>query len=628
VVCWGSNGYGQATPPDDLGPVTQITAGGAHTCAIKSVDATVVCWGANGSGQATPPDDLGPVAQIAAGGSRTCAIKSADETVVCWGANGSGQTVVPVDLGPVIQIALGDGHICAIKSADGTVVCWGQNGQGQTTVPSDLGAVTQIDLGASLSCAIKSVDATVVCWGFDGDGEIVVPAGLGPVLQITAGEFHVCAVKVDGVIACWGYSIDDPITPPADIGAVREISAGGWHTCALKVDGSVLCWGAGYSERLGGAPSFISSPPPSLIGSGPFSHTYVASPPTPPAAVRLAPRFFVSSGTLPPGLALDEATGELSGTPTADGTWAGVVTATNDVFIPDATQPFSITVDSTSPAAPTGLGSTPTSPSPDQTPQITGIAEAGSTVRLYGDSGCTGAPLGSGSATAFAAPGLQISIAADSATTIHATATDVLGRTSPCSPSGTTYIHQTPHEAPGDPDQSGTPKAPEQPAGPSDPGKPAVSTPVVVTGLRSDTRCLGGARRARKDITVRYTTREAATLTFTLQRRTAPRLVAPTTCPRALPDGDNTKTSSGERITYKNATAVPRRHGKARVLTFTRSQRAGSHSFKLLRAFRTAAPTPGFYRLIVKPATATGERGRTSTLYLWVTAPSKARTGL
>ena len=60
-----------------------------------------------------------------------------------------------------------------------------------------------------------------------------------------------------------------------------------------------------------------------------------------------------------------------------------MVTATNDVFTPDATQPFSITVDSTAPAAPTGLASTPASPSSDLTPRITGTAEAGSTVWLY-----------------------------------------------------------------------------------------------------------------------------------------------------------------------------------------------------------------------------------------------------
>ena len=59
----------------ELGSVTQITAGGYHTCAIKT-DGTPVCWGYNGYGQTTIPADLGSVTQITAGAYHTCALRT------------------------------------------------------------------------------------------------------------------------------------------------------------------------------------------------------------------------------------------------------------------------------------------------------------------------------------------------------------------------------------------------------------------------------------------------------------------------------------------------------------------------------------------------------------------------
>ena len=52
VVCWGSNEYGQSSPP--AGTFTQVSAGTAHTCGVTT-GGMVECWGSNGDGQATPP---------------------------------------------------------------------------------------------------------------------------------------------------------------------------------------------------------------------------------------------------------------------------------------------------------------------------------------------------------------------------------------------------------------------------------------------------------------------------------------------------------------------------------------------------------------------------------------------
>ncbi|MEK6275346.1 MAG: Ig-like domain-containing protein [Actinomycetota bacterium] len=98
--------------------------------------------------------------------------------------------------------------------------------------------------------------------------------------------------------------------------------------------------------------------------------------------------------------------------------------------------------DSNNPAAPSGLGSTPASPANDNAPKITGTAEAGSTVKLYTTSDCTGAIAASGTATAFAGPGLTVAVSDDSTTTFTATASNVAGNTSPCS-AGLTYIEDS-----------------------------------------------------------------------------------------------------------------------------------------------------------------------------------------
>jgi hypothetical protein len=436
-VCWGSNSNGQGSVPAGIGKVDQIAAGYAHNCAIKT-DGTPVCWGLDDEGQATVPAGVGTVRQIAAGGRHTCAVET-DGTPVCWGLDDEGQATIPPGIGTVRQISAGEAHTCAVETG-GTPICWGLDDVGQATLPPGIGTVRQIDAGGAHTCAVKT-DGTPVCWGADDIGQATVPAGIGTVDQIAAGGLHTCAVKTDGIPVCWGRNAPNgpqPTLPPG-IGTVTQITAGDWHSCAIKADDTLVCWGSHIYNQLGGPPIITSGPPPSLVGVGSFSHTYtLAPPPGGSGGETLAVRFFLSSGSLPPGLTLDETTGTLTGTPTADGAYTGVVSATNDVFS-SATQAFSITIDTTAPAAPSGLASTPASPSPDLKPRIAGTAEAGSTVRLYDNDTCSGSPRATGSAGIFASPGLQIIVAAGSTTTVYATSTDAAGNTSACSTSKATY---------------------------------------------------------------------------------------------------------------------------------------------------------------------------------------------
>jgi len=104
--------------------------------------------------------------------------------------------------------------------------------------------------------------------------------------------------------------------------------------------GSIGTIGGGWSLTIttdGTAPLITSAVPPNgTVGMG-YSHLYTASGSAPIT-------YSVTSGALPTGLTLTS-DGQLSGTPTAGGTFTGVVTATNGVA-PDSTQAFSITIGS------------------------------------------------------------------------------------------------------------------------------------------------------------------------------------------------------------------------------------------------------------------------------------------
>jgi Domain of unknown function (DUF4082)/Bacterial Ig-like domain/Bacterial Ig domain len=117
--------------------------------------------------------------------------------------------------------------------------------------------------------------------------------------------------------------------------------------------------------------------------------------------------------------------------PLADGPYTFRVRAT-DAAHNQATAARAFTVDTVIPPAPDLEATLPASPANDNAPQVTGSAEAGTTIELYAGADCSGVSIASGSAGELAA-GITVSAPDDETTEFRATATSVAGNVSPCS---------------------------------------------------------------------------------------------------------------------------------------------------------------------------------------------------
>ncbi len=95
------------------------------------------------------------------------------------------------------------------------------------------------------------------------------------------------------------------------------------------------------------------------------------------------------------------------------------------------------------PSAPQLTGTDPTSPGSSGTPRIRGTAEAGSTVRVYAGSSCTGAPIASASAAQLGSPGIAVQVGEGATAAFSASAIDAAGNTSACS-APISYMHAKP----------------------------------------------------------------------------------------------------------------------------------------------------------------------------------------
>lgn len=112
-----------AKPPHRAAPSNgAVAAGYSHTCDLDA-DGTLVCAGSNGSGESTPP--AGTYADIGAGAAFSCACASG--SLSCWGFNDLNRATPPAGQYASMEIVFAGG--CAL-TATGAPACWGSNSNG------------------------------------------------------------------------------------------------------------------------------------------------------------------------------------------------------------------------------------------------------------------------------------------------------------------------------------------------------------------------------------------------------------------------------------------------------------------------------------------------------------------
>jgi len=261
-----------------------IDAGASHTCGITA-DGNAHCWGADASGQlgngvglttdmAEPSLVAAPLgvtwASISAGGLHTCAIRTGGAEAYCWGSglngklgddqstNRPGPSLVANPMGVTwASIGTGDRHTCGLTTG-GTVYCWGFADNGR------------LGDGGNGSGSVDQASA------------VTMPVGV-TFKSLSVGAEHACGHVASGVAYCWGEAADGrlgdgqtttdrlvphPVTLPLGV-TFQSISAGSEHTCAVGATGDGYCWGTDFHGQLGnGVPTTSASTPQQVASVG------------------------------------------------------------------------------------------------------------------------------------------------------------------------------------------------------------------------------------------------------------------------------------------------------------------------------------------------------------------------
>ena len=353
VVCWGDNQDAQAsgsngnnvdrtpTQTNSFGTgrtAVALAAGGRHTCALLD-DGTISCWGKNNYGQLgdgtainkgspTQTQSLGTgrsAVSISAGDSHTCAVLD-DGTVSCWGYNANGNLgdstttnrntptqTTSFGSNRVVQMTVsGRNHNCALLD-DGAVSCWGYNANGQ------LGDGTTTNRHSPTSVSSSSSRDVVLLASSYGD--------------------HTCSILDDSSLRCWGRNTHGQVgdgtttsrstpTQTASLGTGRtahvDYASATWSGTPTTLDATgttIQAWANSSSNAWTTAYDVTVVPaleyPSSTLSLGTDNQMATQTP-----TLNCGWCAFEVHPALPAGLALDAATGAISGTPTEASTQA------------------------------------------------------------------------------------------------------------------------------------------------------------------------------------------------------------------------------------------------------------------------------------------------------------------
>jgi alpha-tubulin suppressor-like RCC1 family protein len=373
-----SNANPTPTPislPGATGPVVQIAAGSSHSL-VLTASGQLYAFGENRFGQLgsatsngtedpnpnpTPvslPGATGPVVQIAAGQLHSLALTASGQ-LYAFGYNRYGQlgsatnngtnnpnpnptpVTLPGATGPIMQIDAGSFYSLAL-TASGQLYAFGHNRYGQlgsatnngtdkanpspmpVTLPGETGPVVQIGADVSDSLAVTAA-GQLYSFGNNFYGQlgsatnngtenanptpthVSLPGATGPVVQIGAGDSDSLAVTAAGQLYAFGNNFygqlgiatnsgalnPNPTPTPVSLpgGVTVDTVASGWtHSLAVIADLSIA------STSLPGGTAGI-----------PYRAQLEASGGTAP--------YRWSAIGLPAGLAIDAASGEISGVP-------------------------------------------------------------------------------------------------------------------------------------------------------------------------------------------------------------------------------------------------------------------------------------------------------------------------
>lgn len=346
IKCWGDNSSGQlgdgttgqkSTPTaiDSSSSYQYISAGAAHTCAIKTTTNQLFCWGSNTSGELgfvgtasvlpTLADSGLTYSQVSASAQGTCGITT-DNYLKCWGSNSSNQlgpsgygtSISPtvVDSGYTF-VSLGATYACALL-LDGTLKCWGSNiygqlGDGSVTLHSSPQTTSDastkyssVSVGAGHTCGLEQTTGVLKCWGLNNYGQLgvadfnnrttptVVSSGTS-FAAVWTGSSHTCALTRSGQMKCWGYNAEGQLMNglissmyiPSDVNPGDSYISGsaGYNTsCGITSTNILKCGGSNTSGQVGDSTIMNKRIPSSLgltdtstkIATG-FAHTCLLS---------------------------------------------------------------------------------------------------------------------------------------------------------------------------------------------------------------------------------------------------------------------------------------------------------------------------------------------------------------